>query len=99
MCLGNGRVFCQFMVCGVGLAGSWDGKILDMIILVFYLLAYFPFKELLRRVRHHFGRTPAQTIRPASREARQLEGQENRVLGRRRGSITFVIKYGQILSN
>ena len=42
---------------------------------------------------------PRQTIRPASREARQLERQENQVLGRRRGSITFVIKYCPILAN
>ena len=64
MCLGNGPVFCQFIVCGVGLAGKWDGKILDLIILVLHLFAYFPFKELLRRVRGHFGRTPAN--HPAS---------------------------------
>ena len=73
MCLGNGPVFCQFIVCGVGLAGKWDGKILDLIILVLHLFAYFPFKELLRRVRGHFGRTPANhpASQPGSASARK----------------------------
>ena len=73
MCLGNGPVFCQFIVCGVGLAGKWGGKILDLIILVLHLFAYFPFKELLRRVRGHFGRTPANhpASQPGSASARK----------------------------
>ena len=37
--------------------------------------------------------------RPASREARQLEWPENLVLGERRGSTSFVIKYCPILPN